>query len=186
MRIVSRLSYEDEGCRPAEGLATRPRNRRRRGHALFQYLEHGEPALNGALVLARFAGSGALASSAVARLPARSLLEIARQRFFHHPCQRQERSASSARLLIQRIDATRPPRRAPQSIRLDGPPYKSGLARPAFGCPGDARWICPGRPYGGRVAAGEDSLRRSRPAIVDERKYGAQDGWCFCPVRRSR
>lgn len=173
MRIVAGR-HRGRVLQAPEGLATRPTADRAR-QALFNILEHGEPALEGARVLDAFAGSGALGFEALSRGAGHvTFLETDGSAFviIHANA---KKLGVEGQASIQRIDATRPPKASqPCRIVLMDPPYKSGLAKPALVALEAQGWIAPDAVVVVEVAAGEDfSAPIKSLAIADERKYGA-------------
>jgi 16S rRNA (guanine966-N2)-methyltransferase len=157
-----------------DGQATRPTADRAR-EALFNILAHGEPPLDGALVLDAFAGSGALGFEALSRGAVQvTFLETDANAFaiIHANA---KKLGVEGQVSIQRIDATRPPKAsAPCNLLLMDPPYKSGLAKLALPALQAQGWIAPDALLVVEVAAGEAFASPIRElTIVDERKYGA-------------
>ncbi len=159
------------------GPATRPTADRVR-QALFDMLWHapwaGRAAVEEALVLDAFAGTGALGLEALSRGAAHAaFLEtdraaLAALRANIAACREEARTTPLA------ADATRPPRAArPCGLVFLDPPYGQGLVPRALAALGAAGWIAPGALVSAELGAGEAAEPPPGYAPLAERAHGA-------------
>jgi 16S rRNA (guanine966-N2)-methyltransferase len=146
MRIVAG-AWRGRALSAPPGEATRPTADRLR-QALFDMLAHapwaGRAALDDAVVLDAFAGTGALGLEALSRGAASaSFLERDRAAL---ACLRANIAACRAedRCAVLAADATRPPRGRPCSLVFLDPPYGRELVPAALAALDAAGWLAPG------------------------------------------
>lgn len=161
---------------PADA-SIRPTSDRAR-EALFNLLTQGrvaggESPLLDARVLDAFAGSGALGLEALSRGAAEVLflekdaaaVALIRQNLRHFGAVREG--------IVIQGDATRPPpARAPASIALLDPPYRSGLAAPALAALLAQGWLAEGALVSVELEKGEELEIPPGFTPLDERRYG--------------
>jgi 16S rRNA (guanine966-N2)-methyltransferase len=165
---------------PAAATATRPTADRVR-QALFDVLWHapwaGRAAVEGALVLDAFAGTGALGLEALSRGAARAVFletdraALAVLRANIAACREAERCAVLA------ADATRPPPRAPEppcTLAFLDPPYGKGLVPMSLRALSVAGWIAPDALVCAEVEAApaEDAAPPPGFVLLAERAHG--------------
>ena len=166
--------------RPLEapvGRDVRPTSDRAR-ESLFALLTQGRVAegenpLQDARVLDAFAGTGALGIEALSRGAAEAVfLEKAAPAL--EVIRRNLRSLGAVRegLVIQG-DATRPPpARAPVTVAMLDPPYRSGLAEPALVALLAQGWLAPNALVSVELEKGEGFEPPAGFRVTDERSYG--------------
>lgn len=178
MRIVS---GKHRGRKLAAGAdaAVRPTADRAR-EGLFNMLVHGlgdaAVAIEGAVVLDVFAGSGALGLEALSRGAAHAT-------FIENERTAVELIRANARLLneqkrttILTRDALKlgpPPAAGPAAIAFFDPPYRKGLAAPALAVAAAAGWLADGAIVVLECAADETVAAPAGFALLKERRYGA-------------
>jgi 16S rRNA (guanine966-N2)-methyltransferase len=154
------------------GAATRPTADRVR-QALFDMLMHapwaGRAAVEDAVVLDAFAGTGALGLEALSRGAARAtFIEQDRAAL---AALRANIAATGATARVIAGDATRPPPGAPCGLVFLDPPYGKDLGPRAVAALSAAGWIAPGALVVLEIGRGE-----ALPAIgtlLDDRAHGA-------------
>ncbi|CAA7624624.1 16S rRNA (guanine(966)-N(2))-methyltransferase RsmD [Magnetospirillum sp. UT-4] len=171
MRIVGGRHRGRRLAAPAGG-ATRPTADRAR-EALFNILAHSPlVALDGAVVVDAFAGSGALGLEALSRgAAAVTFLDS-------HPAAlaaiRDNLKSLGETATVLRADATRPPAAvAPCTLAFLDAPYGKGLSEPALAALAGAGWLAESALCVVEVAAAEDFTPPDGFTVVDERRYGA-------------
>ena len=177
MRIVGGRHKGRKIEAPA-GRDVRPTSDRAR-ESLFNILMHSSklgddaPALDGAIALDAFAGSGALGFEALSRGAAHATFldsDFAALRIIKANA---ETLGVAPDTTILKADATKPPRatRAADFVFLD-PPYGEDLAAPSLAALAKAGWIAPGAVISVELGP-EDAFDAPEGfAIVDERQYG--------------
>lgn len=155
------------------GEATRPTSDRAR-QALFDMLWHapwaGREAVDGAIVLDAFAGTGALGLEALSRGAAQaSFIEKDRAAL---AALRANLASCGAEAQVIAGDATRPPRPLkPASLIFLDPPYGAGLLVPALEALDAAGWIAPGALISTELAA-KDPVPETRFETLADRSHG--------------
>lgn len=162
-----------------EGRDLRPTSDRAR-ESVFNILEHGAPAvaLEGAMVVDLFCGTGALGLEALSRGGAKTVLvDIAEE---HLRLARRNAGAIGEvkNIVTLRLDCSRlpPPARvvgAPVDLVFLDPPYGSGLATPALQGLAAKGWLKPGAVAVVEVGAKEPFQAPRGYRVLDERVYGA-------------
>lgn len=160
------------------GAGTRPTSDRVR-QAVFDMLWHspwaGRSAVEGAVVLDAFAGTGALGLEALSRGAARAtFLEtdgaaLRALRANIAACREGERCT------VLPADAARPPRAAaPCTLVFLDPPYGEGLVESSLRALSAAGWVAPNALVCAETPAGPDGAAASPPgfALLAERAHG--------------
>ncbi len=160
-----------------EGRNVRPTSDRAR-ESLFNILTQGRVARNGnpladARVLDGFAGSGALGIEALSRGAAEAFfLEMDRDAL---AVLRRNLATLNlgSRARVVPADILSPPRAVqPCDILFLDPPYRTGLAEPAFKALAAAGWIAPGALISLETARNEDFEAPAGYTQIDKRHYG--------------
>ncbi len=177
MRIVA---GKHRGRRLEAGAdeAVRPTADRAR-EGLFNMLAHGlgatAVAIEGAVVLDVFAGSGALGLEALSRGATHAIF-IENERAAVELIRANARSLSElARTTILTRDALQlgpPPAAGPAAIAFFDPPYRKGLAEPALAAAAGG-WLADGAIVVLECAADETVAVPASFALIKERRYGA-------------
>lgn len=159
------------------GQGVRPTSDRAR-QALFNLLAHGAAlrglALDGAVVLDAFAGTGALGLEALSRGARRAVFLESDRAALAALAQNLRALDQEDRAVVVARDALRPgPAPDKAAIAFLDAPYGSGLAAPALAALAQAGWLADGA-----VAVVEHGAREALDAPagferLDERRYGA-------------
>jgi 16S rRNA (guanine966-N2)-methyltransferase len=179
MRIIAG-KFRGRKLEAPEGEAVRPTSDRAR-EALFNVLVHGGyragggSAVEGALVLDAFCGTGALGLEALSRGAARATLMDSDSKALAVARRNAKALGVESQVSYALVDATKPPppRAAHDLVFLD-PPYDSDLAAPALAALAEAGWIAPGT-----LVVVERPSKRAELAPpagfveLERRKYGA-------------
>jgi 16S rRNA (guanine966-N2)-methyltransferase len=154
------------------GTDTRPTAERVR-QALFDMLLHapwgGRAAVEGAVVLDAFAGTGALGLEALSRGAAKGFF-IERDKAALAALRANIAACGAAATVIVG-DATRPPRGEACGLVFLDPPYGRGLGETAFAALDAAGWIGPGAVV--VLEAGRDEAMVLPGEMLAERAHGA-------------
>jgi 16S rRNA (guanine966-N2)-methyltransferase len=160
------------------GTAVRPTAERVR-QALFDMLWHapwaGRSAVDGAVVLDAFAGTGALGLEALSRGAARATFLEADGAALRALRANVAACREGERCTVLAADATRPPRAAAAStlVFLD-PPYGEGLVETSLRALSDAGWVAPGALVCAETPAGPgEATAPPGFALLAERAHGA-------------
>lgn len=155
------------------GDTVRPSAERLR-EALFNMLEHGQPALRGCRFLDLFAGSGAVGLEALSRGAAAVCLVEADRRAAAAARRNVEKLGETDRVRLVVADATRlPPAGEAFAIAYLDPPYDSGLAPACLARLAAGGWLAEEALVGVEIAAREVLAAPPGFAVFDERRYGA-------------
>ena len=176
MRVVAG-KWRGRPLEAPEGRDVRPTSDRAR-EALFGLLTQGRVAagrnpLLDARVLDAFAGTGACGIEALSRGAAEVVfLEQAAPAL--EVIRRNLRALGAVRegLVIQGDATHPPPARAPVTVALLDPPYRSGLAAPALAALKAQGWLAPDALVSVELEKGEAFAAPAGFRVVDERSYG--------------
>lgn len=160
------------------GAAIRPTADRTR-EALFNILEHGQFAADGALfrdrpVLDVFAGTGALGLEALSRGAAQAIfIELApdARKLIAANVKALGEASRTEILAADATAATRP--RAKVALALLDPPYGSGLGQRALAALGKAGWLEKGAIAVLELGAKDEAEIPEGFTLLDDRRYGA-------------
>lgn len=179
MRIVGG-KFSGRTLHAPSGLAVRPTSDRVR-ESLFNILEHGDYALEGARVIDLFAGSGALGLEAISR-GATFALFVEEGAASRAAIRRNVESlALTGATRIFRRDATKlgamPAGITPFELAFLDPPYDLGLAPPCLRALAEGGWLAPGATL--VVETRQNEALDAPPAftLADERTYGDTKLW---------
>ncbi|MBI5164182.1 MAG: 16S rRNA (guanine(966)-N(2))-methyltransferase RsmD [Magnetospirillum sp.] len=173
MRIVGG-NHRGRRLAAPDGRVARPTADRAR-EALFNILAHSDRvALDGALVVDAFAGSGALGLEALSRGAAQAAFLDTHPDSLAAIRANLDSLGEGDRGRVLRADATRPPP-APFAATLAflDPPYRSGLVVPALEALRRGGWLAAAALVIVEVAADEDFAAPAGFVPFDRRTYGA-------------
>ncbi len=178
MRIIAGR-HKGRNLTAPKGAATRPTSARAR-EGLFNMLAHGGygpgggEAINGAVVLDAFAGSGAFAFEALSRGAAHATLLDVSEPALGAARANAEHFGECQTTAILRMDGThpRPSVRTHGLVFLD-PPYGSGLARTALTALSTKGWIEQNAMVIAEVGAQESFDPPGGFELLTERNFGA-------------
>lgn len=178
MRIIAG-TWRGRRLLPPKDLSVRPTSDRAR-EALFDILEHGEPAVRGSRFLDLFCGTGAVGLEAASRGAAEVLMIDVEPALAQRNL---ARLGSPAHVRLRAADACRlgPSQQRFELVFLD-PPYQSGLAAPALAGLREG-WLAPDARIVVELGAREDLDLPEGYAVERERRYGAAR---FVFLRRPR
>jgi len=178
MRIVGGL-HRGRSLASPEGRSTRPTSDRARESA-FNILKHAKwldfPALEGALVLDAFAGTGALGLEALSQGAAHAVF-IENDRAAARACAHNiDMLKETARALLMTGDALRPPPRpagiAPRTLVFLDPPYGKAWGVAALSALKDNGWLAQGAVAVMEMAKKQPEAMPLGFTPCDERIYG--------------
>lgn len=176
MRIVGG-SLKGQRLTPPADRRIRPTSDRAR-ETLFNILAHaawsgGPAALEGAVVLDAFCGTGALGLEALSRGAARAWFLDRAPGSVATTRDNVSRLGLTDRAAVLRADATRPPPASAAAglVFLD-PPYKSGLIGPTLVALTKRGWLAPGAVIVAEQAADEGLDLPPGFEVLDERRSG--------------
>lgn len=175
-RLVARLARAETRDAPA-GPDVRPTSDKAR-QAIFNIIEHGglsEAALDGAVVVDLFAGTGAMGIEALSRGAARcTFVENNRAALGALEANLKACGLGAAEARVLRLDATNlPPASENADLAFLDPPYGEGLAPPALRALAARGWL-----KRGALCVLELGLRDAFTppegfTLLDQRRYGA-------------
>jgi 16S rRNA (guanine966-N2)-methyltransferase len=177
MRIVGG-KHRGRRIEAPPGREVRPTSDRAR-ESLFNILVHGtkfgtgRPAVDGAIVLDAFAGSGALGFEALSRGAAHAIFLDADFTALRVIKANAESLGEGAHATILKADATKPPRATqPATLIFLDPPYGQELAAPALVALAAAGWIAPDAIVSVELGPGDAFGPPEGFVAVDKRRYG--------------
>jgi 16S rRNA (guanine966-N2)-methyltransferase len=178
MRVIAGR-HKGRNLAAPKGRATRPTAARAR-EGLFNMLAHGgfgtddSPAIDRAVVLEAFAGSGAFAFEALSRGAAHATLLDLSEPALDAARDNAEMLGEGPNTTIRRMDATRPraPERAHRLVFAD-PPYGSGLGQIALKALTRRGWIEAGALAIAEIGAKESFTPPTGFELLTARSFGA-------------